>query len=53
MVTILNYTNNMNYTEKEIEVIKQNAFDKGKRKGILFTIILIVVSLIIIIMAYN
>jgi hypothetical protein len=40
----------MNYTEKEVEVIKQRAYDNGKRKGILFTIILMIIFVIITIM---
>ena len=43
-------SNHMNYTEKEVEVIKQRAYDNGKRKGILFTIILMIIFVIITIM---
>jgi hypothetical protein len=43
-------SNDMNYTEKEVEVIKQRAYDNGKRKGILFTIILMIIFVIITIM---
>lgn len=32
----------MNYTDKEIEVIKQEAYDKGSRDGVLFTLIIFV-----------
>ncbi len=31
----------MNYTEKEIQVIKQKAYDRGRVEGLIFTLIII------------
>ena len=37
----------MNYTEKEIEVIKQRAYDKGRITGVITTLIICAIALII------
>lgn len=39
----------MNYTDKEIEIIKQNAYDKGTVHGTLITIIIFMIGQIIVI----
>lgn len=40
----------MNYTEKEIEVIKKRAYDRGRIEGILITLLICVFGLIILLL---
>jgi hypothetical protein len=37
----------MNYTDKEIEIIKQRAFDKGRMNGVIITLLICVIFLIV------
>ena len=38
----------MDYTEIEIKIIKQKAYDKGKVEGSLFTLLIVIIALIIV-----
>lgn len=33
----------MNYTEREIDVIKQKAYDKGRVEGVIFALFIIII----------
>jgi hypothetical protein len=33
----------MNYTEREIDVIKQKAYDKGRVEGVIFALLIIII----------
>jgi hypothetical protein len=37
----------MNYTEREIDVIKQKAHDKGRVEGVIFALLSVIIFLII------
>lgn len=39
----------MDYTDVEIKNIKQRAYDKGKREGVLITLVIFIVALILMI----
>lgn len=38
----------MNYTEREIDAIKQKAYDKGRIEGVIFTLLIIIIFSILI-----
>jgi hypothetical protein len=40
-------TQNQSFTQKELNVIKQKAFDKGKRQGVLFMSMLFIIWILI------
>jgi hypothetical protein len=37
----------MNYTEREIDVVKQKAYDKGRVEGVIFALLIVIIFLII------
>jgi PIN domain nuclease of toxin-antitoxin system len=39
-------TENQSFTQRELNVIKQNAFDRGKIQGVLFTSILFIIYIL-------
>ena len=38
----------MNYTEREIDAIKQKAYDKGRVEGVIFALLIIIIFSILI-----
>lgn len=37
----------MNYTEKEIELIKQKAYDRGRMEGVVVTLLVCILFLVL------
>jgi len=40
----------MNYTEKEIKVIEQRAYDKGRMEGVVVTLLICLLGLILVLL---
>jgi hypothetical protein len=38
----------MNYTDKEIEIIKQRAFDKGRMNGVIITLLIVAIAIVLV-----